>query len=75
MFKMLMRDPELEKKYPGLQKVIDHVYSVPKVKAYSESKKWRNLLLNLNYKFFCFKLYITDIDKYMLMYLDTNFLY
>ncbi|KAJ8712539.1 hypothetical protein PYW07_005381 [Mythimna separata] len=36
--KTVLRIPDLEQKYPGFQKVIDNVYSVPKVKAYSESK-------------------------------------
>ncbi|KAJ8715264.1 hypothetical protein PYW08_005245 [Mythimna loreyi] len=36
--KYMLRMPDLEKTYPVFQKVIDNVYSSPKVKAYSESK-------------------------------------
>ncbi|KAJ8712540.1 hypothetical protein PYW07_005382 [Mythimna separata] len=36
--KSMLRMPDLEKKYPAFQKVIDNAYSSPKVKAYSESK-------------------------------------
>nr|WOZ07762.1 glutathione S-transferase GSTs7 [Agrotis ipsilon] len=37
--KTMVRDQEFDKKYPAIQKVVDNVYSVPKVKAYSESRK------------------------------------
>ncbi|KAJ8712536.1 hypothetical protein PYW07_005378 [Mythimna separata] len=35
--KMMLRIPDLEKKYPAFQKVIDNVYSIPKVKAYADN--------------------------------------
>ncbi|XP_038222387.1 glutathione S-transferase 2-like [Zerene cesonia] len=34
--KLMLELPELEKQYPSFQKVIDSVYSVPKVKAFSD---------------------------------------
>ena len=35
--KMMLRMPDLEKKYPVFQKIIDNVYSIPKVKAYADA--------------------------------------
>ncbi|CAH1639318.1 unnamed protein product [Spodoptera littoralis] len=35
--KFIVRIPDLEKKYPAFQRVIDHVYSIPKVKAYADA--------------------------------------
>nr|QGA73329.1 glutathione S-transferase GST sigma3 [Spodoptera frugiperda] len=35
--KFMVRIPDLEKKYPAFQKVLDHVYSIPKVKAYADA--------------------------------------
>ena len=35
--KKMLRMPDLEKKYPAFQKVIDNVYSIPKVKAYADA--------------------------------------
>lgn len=35
--KMMLRMPDLEKKYPVFQQVIDNVYSIPKVKAYADA--------------------------------------
>nr|WOZ07764.1 glutathione S-transferase GSTs9 [Agrotis ipsilon] len=32
--KMMMRMPDLEKKYPAFQKVVDNVYAIPKVQEY-----------------------------------------
>ncbi|KAJ8715261.1 hypothetical protein PYW08_005242 [Mythimna loreyi] len=37
--KMVLPMPDIEKKYPAFQKVIDNVYSIPSIKAYSEAKK------------------------------------
>ncbi|KAJ8712538.1 hypothetical protein PYW07_005380 [Mythimna separata] len=37
--KMVVPMPDIEQKYPAFQKVIDNVYSIPSIKAYSESKK------------------------------------
>ncbi|KAH9640302.1 hypothetical protein HF086_001654 [Spodoptera exigua] len=35
--KILVVVPDLEKKYPAFQKVLDNVYSIPKVKAYADA--------------------------------------
>ncbi|KAH9640315.1 hypothetical protein HF086_001667 [Spodoptera exigua] len=35
--KDLLVVPDLEKKYPAFQKVVDNVYSIPKVKAYADA--------------------------------------
>ncbi|CAH0694779.1 unnamed protein product [Spodoptera exigua] len=35
--KNLLVVPDLEKKYPAFQKVVDNVYSIPKVKAYADA--------------------------------------
>ncbi|KAJ8715260.1 hypothetical protein PYW08_005241 [Mythimna loreyi] len=35
--KLMLRIPDLEKKYPAFQTVIDKVYSIPKVKAYADN--------------------------------------
>ena len=37
--KYMLRTPDLEKKYPAFQKVIDNVYAIPKVQAYYETSK------------------------------------
>nr|WAS27873.1 glutathione S-transferase [Mythimna separata] len=34
--KMITRIPDLEKKYPAFQRVLDNVYSIPQIKAYAE---------------------------------------
>lgn len=35
--KVMLKMPNLEEKYPSFQKVIDAVYSIPKVKVYSDN--------------------------------------
>ncbi|KAJ8715263.1 hypothetical protein PYW08_005244 [Mythimna loreyi] len=39
-FIKVLRMPDLEKKYPAFQKVVDNVYSIPKVKSYSDSTNY-----------------------------------
>ncbi|XP_038222282.1 glutathione S-transferase 2-like isoform X3 [Zerene cesonia] len=35
-FKLILRVPDLEKQYPSFQQVVDAVYTIPNVKAFSE---------------------------------------
>ncbi|XP_045451456.1 glutathione S-transferase 2-like [Melitaea cinxia] len=35
--KFMLRIPDLDKKYPSFQQVIDNVYSIPQVKTYSDN--------------------------------------
>lgn len=35
--KHLLVVPDLEKKYPAFQKVVDAVYTIPKVKTYADA--------------------------------------
>ncbi|CAH0725479.1 unnamed protein product, partial [Brenthis ino] len=42
--KVMLRMPDLEKKYPSYRLVIDHLYSIPDVQKYS-----KNIQLEFNY--------------------------